>query len=247
MPLSFSCLAGYTRAMESRFPMRINKYLAMQGYSTRKDADRLVEKGLVLINGRRAVLGQKVDEGARVEVSYKPRKFKYLAYNKPAGVVTHTPQFGEKDVAREVGIPDLFPVGRLDKRSHGLIILTDDARITDKLLNPEYAHEKEYIVRTVEELPSNFKQRMEAGVDIEGYVTKKCEVELHGPKTFLIRLTEGKKHQIRRMCAALKVTIQDLERVRVMNIRLGNLKPGQHREIEGRELAEFLKALGMSR
>lgn len=239
--------SAYTPGMDGAFPMRINKYLAWKGYSTRKDADVLVERGLVKINGKKAVLGQKVAAGDTVEVDYKPRRFRYVAYNKPAGVVTHTPQYGEKDVAKEVGIPGLFPVGRLDKRSHGLIILTDDARITDKLLNPDYVHDKEYFVRTHEELPSNFKDRMERGVNIEGYTTKECEIELMGQKSFLITLTEGKKHQIRRMCAALKVTIADLERTRVMNVRLGSLKPGQHRDIVGRELEEFLKALGMSR
>lgn len=227
--------------------MRINKYLAFKGYSTRKDADTLIERGLVRINGKTALLGQKVEASDVVDVRYKPRTFRYVAYHKPIGVVSHTPQFGEKDVAKEVGIPGLFPVGRLDKRSHGLLILTDDARITDKLLSPVYEHEKEYYVRAHEPLPNNFKQRMESGVNIEGYVTKKCSVEIHGPQTFLVRLTEGKKHQIRRMCAALSLTIDELERTRIMNIRLGDLKPGEFREIEGKELHEFLANLGQGR
>lgn len=230
---------------EQRYPIRINKYLAQKGYSTRRDADVLIERGLVLINGVPASVGQKVQEGDRVEVRYRPRAFRYVAYNKPPGVVSHSPQYGEKDVAREVGIPGLFPVGRLDKRSHGLIILTDDARVTDRLLSPRYEHEKEYLVRTVEELPSNFKTRMEAGVDIGGYTTKRCVIEVRGSRLFTIRLTEGKKHQIRRMCAALRLTIEDLERIQVMNVRLGALKPGQHRDIDGQEVVTFLRALGL--
>jgi len=230
---------------EIQYPIRINKYLARQGYSTRKDADRLVEEGLVIVNGKPAVIGQKVDERDVIEVRYQPRNFRYVAYHKPIGVVTHSPQYGEKDAARSVGVAGLFPVGRLDKRSHGLLILTDDARVTDRLLSPRYEHEKEYIVTTIEELPSNFKSRMEQGVDIEGYTTKKCVVEVKGPRTFLIRLTEGKKHQIRRMCAALRLTIDMLQRTKVMNIKLGGMKPGEQRDIAGKELSDFLSALGL--
>ncbi len=237
---------SYTRAMEEiHYPIRINKYLAHQGYATRKDADRLVEAGLVIVNGKKGEIGQKIHESDVVEVRYQPRNFRYVAYHKPIGVVTHSPQFGEEDAARSVGIAGLFPVGRLDKRSHGLLILTDDARVTDRLLSPRYEHEKEYIVHTVEELPAYFKTRMESGVDIEGYVTKKCIVEIKGPRTFTIRLTEGKKHQIRRMCAALKLTIEGLQRTRVMNIKIDGLKPGERRDIQGNELATFLSGLGL--
>ena len=225
--------------------MRINKYNAWKGYTTRKDADVLIERKMVYVNGSLEVLGQKVQECDEVRVNYKPRTFRYLAYHKPVDVVTHTPQYGEDDIVKQVRIPGVFPVGRLDKRSHGLIILTDDARVTDKLLNPDYEHEKEYFVRTVDELPKKFKEQMERGVDIEGYTTKPCEVDVMSPKTFRIRLTEGKKHQIRRMCAALKVTIDELERTRVMNIRLGNLKPGEHRDITGAERKQFLGSLGL--
>src|SRR3989344_8091577 len=128
---------------EPVYPMRINKYLAHRGFSTRKDADVLVEKGAVTVNGVRAVLGQKVNENDVVEVRQKQKKYQYYAYNKPEGVITHSPQLGEKDIAAASLLHDVFPVGRLDKRSRGLIILTSDARITDKLLNPEYVHDKE--------------------------------------------------------------------------------------------------------
>jgi 23S rRNA pseudouridine2604 synthase len=142
-------------------------------------------------------------------------------------------------------VKGLFPVGRLDKRSSGLIILTDDARITERLLNPKFDHDKEYRVTTKEPLQARFRERMERGVRIEGYMTKPCKVKITGDRSFTITLTEGKKHQIRRMCAALGVAVDSLERIRVMNIQLGKLKPGEHRAISGRELTEFLGALGL--
>lgn len=227
------------------FPMRINKYLAHRGYSTRKDGDTLISRGLVFVNGRRAALGDKVREADTVEVRGARKKYRYFAYNKPVGIITHSPQFGEKDILAATSLTNVFPVGRLDKRSHGLIILTDDARITDKLLNPEYVHEKEYRVGTKQDLPSNFKKRIEAGVDIEGYMTRPCTVHIEGARIFTITLTEGKKHQIRRMCAALAIDVSNLERIRIMNIKLGILRSGEHREIRGVELEQFLKALGL--
>jgi 23S rRNA pseudouridine2604 synthase len=225
------------------YPMRINKVMALRGLSTRKDADILIERGLVSVNGKKAVLGQKVNEADVIKVGGKQKTYRYYAFNKPLGVITHSPQHGEDDVAESAGIPGVFPVGRLDKRSHGLIILTDDARVTDKLLNPKYDHDKEYRVKTKSKLASNFKNRMERGVNIEGYMTKECTVDVTGERTFLVTLTEGKKHQIRRMCAALGVDIADLERIRVMNIKLDQLKPGAHREIKGPELSAFLRSL----
>ena len=226
--------------------MRINKYLAMQKYCTRRAADVLVAKGKVLINGRRAVLGDKVMEGDKVEVRFRPQKLHYYAYNKPRGVITHSPQGDEEEIADTIGLKGVFPVGRLDKDSYGLIILTDDGRITDALLNPDYAHEKEYEVLTLEKLPAYFKDRMEGRVDIGGYLTKPCVVKILGDKKFSIIITEGKKHQIRRMCGAFGQSAVELKRVRVMNIKLGGLKPGTFRSIEKGELEEFLKMLGIT-
>ena len=140
---------------------------------------------------------------------------------------------------------EIFPLGRLDKDSHGLMLLTNDGRVTDRLLNPEYAHDKEYIVSVKEKLRSNFKEKTEAGVDIEGYLTKKCKIEILNDFKFKITLTEGKKHQIRRMCVALHNEVQDLKRTRIMNIELGKLPAGSHRAIGGEELKTFLKRLGL--
>ena len=209
--------------------LRINKYLADKKISTRRGADELIKEKKVFINGKLAELGGQVEEGDKVEVrGVKAKEYVYFAYNKPIGVETASPKEG------------LFPLGRLDKNSHGLLILTNDGRITDQLLNPKYVHEKEYLVHTKEKLRSSFKQKMEAGVNIEGYMTKKCQVKILNENAFRIILTEGKKHQIRRMCSALFQEVTDLKRERIMNIKLGTLKPKGTREIKGEELATFL-------
>lgn len=215
--------------MEDSYPMRINKYLALKKISTRRGADELIEAKKVFINGKLAELGSKVSEKDIVEVKgAKQKTYEYFAYNKPIGIETDSPR------------GDLFPIGRLDKNSHGLLILTNDGRITDRLLNPKYFHEKEYVVRTSNKLRSSFKNKMEAGVNIEGYITQKCKVKILSPFTFKIILTEGKKHQIRRMCSALFQEVADLKRERIMNIKLGPLKAGALRELKGEELSTFL-------
>ncbi len=226
--------------------MRINRYLAQEGYATRKGVDLLIERRRVLINGIPAVLGQKVSAEDRIEVNLPTRKaYRYIAYNKPMGIVTHSPKAGEVDALSASGLTGVFPVGRLDKASHGLLILTDDARVTDRLLNPSRAHEKEYVVKTREALRSDFKRRMERGVDIDGYVTKPCTVPEVGQTRFRIILGEGKTHQIRRMCAALSYTVVDLERIRIGTIRLGGLKPGSHRDLSAIERDRFLRTLDL--
>lgn len=234
---------SYTYLMDT-YPMRINKYLAHKNYCTRREADTLIAAGKVLVNGKRAGLGDKVNEKDHVEVRFRAPKHRYFAYNKPRGVITHSPDEDERDIRQSIPLVGVFPIGRLDKDSSGLIILTDDGRITDKLLNPDYAHDKEYVVATREELPANFKAKMEAGVNIEGYITKPAQVTVLSPKKFKIVLTEGKKHQIRRMVAFFGLATTSLQRTRVMNINLSGLKEGEFRPIIGQELATFLKSLG---
>ncbi len=226
------------------YPMRINKYLALQKYCTRRDADALISAKKVTINGRLAQLGDKVQESDAVKVTFKPRTYRYFAYYKPRGVITHSPQGDETEIADMIPEKDVFPVGRLDKDSFGLIILTDDGRLTDALLNPDYEHEKEYEVMTIAKLPGYFKDRMEAGVDIGGYTTKPCIVRLLGDKKFSITITEGKKHQIRRMCGAFGQSAIELKRKRIMTISLGELRSGEYRAIKGDELKKFRTALG---
>lgn len=231
--------------MTDMFPMRINKYLALKQYSTRRGADELIDAGKVYINGKRAVLGDKVHESDTVEVRSAKRSYRYFAYHKPRGIITHSPQGSEKEIADVAGIEGVFPVGRLDKDSSGLIILTDDGRVTERLLSPDNDHEKEYRVTVREKLRPSFATHMEKGVDIGGYKTKPCRVHVLGDRAFTIVLSEGKKHQIRRMCAALHVDIESLERVRIMNIGLSGIKPGAYRELKGAELREFLGSIGI--
>ena len=226
--------------------IRINKYLAMQGVSTRRDADKIISAGKVTINGRKAVLGDKVNDGDKVEITKKIKNdFVYYAYYKPRGVITHSPQRGEKDIVSSINLKNIFPIGRLDKDSEGLIILSNDGRITDRLLNPKYDHDKEYIVTTRVSYEDYKLKTMEKGMDLEGISTAPCKTKRIDEKSFSITLSEGQKHQIRRMCDALTLPIDSLKRVRVMNIKLGQLKSNMYRKIEGEELKEFLKSLSL--
>lgn len=231
--------------------MRINKYLAHAGIASRREADVLVEAGKVRINGKKAKNGDQVQETDKVELTGATKAKSYLAYYKGRGIITHSP--GEKEVdiasrlAKDYSITDVAPVGRLDKDSEGLIILSNDGRITGPLLDPEADHEKEYEVTVDKTIGPMFLKVMAAGVDIEGYRTKPAVVKKHktNDKKFSIVLTEGKKHQIRRMCAALGYQIQSLKRVRIMNIKLDKLKPNQYRKLSGAELQTFLGTLGL--
>lgn len=231
------------------FPIRLNKYLAHTGVASRREADELIANGQVQVNGKAAEVGQKVAEGDKVDVSGKTKPKSYYAYYKGRGIITHSPGERETDIATKLandyGITHVAPVGRLDKDSEGLIILTNDGRITGPLLDPDSDHEKEYDVLVDKNVNSMFMRAMAAGVDIEGYRTKPATTNKNpkNEKRFTIILTEGKKHQIRRMCAALGYQIQSLKRVRVMNVELGDLKPNQYRKIAGPELKSLLRAL----
>ena len=232
--------------------VRLQKVIADAGVCSRRKADQLIEDGEVKINGEQAVLGQKVNIDDVVELGKKikqmPQNYKYYLFNKPRGVVSHNPQRGEKSVEDFFGnIKDmtLAPVGRLDKDSEGLMFVTNDGRIIDKMLNPKYEHEKEYLVRVDKELKESFENRMGKGVNIEGYITKPSTVEVIGDRTFKIVLTEGKKHQIRRMCAALGYQVKNLKRVRIMNLKLSRLYTGQYRALRVDEKLQLLKSIGL--
>ena len=241
--------------MKTLQPIRINKYLALNNFSTRKGADELIKKGLIFINNQKAKLGDQVYENDKVTVSNKIPKNNYIyyAYNKPIGISTNKDSKA-KDILGVTKFPNkVFPVGRLDKDSHGLIIMTNDGRITDRLLSPKYIHEKEYLVKVEPNFTDKFIKLMASGVHFDGYISKKCEVWPASPSqggrknqsknTFYIILTEGKKRQIRRMCEALHHKVIDLKRERVMNIKLGKIPLGSYKEIKGEELNEFLKLL----
>lgn len=230
------------------FPMRINKYLSQHGYSSRREADRLVEEGKVFINGSRAELGSKVTENDKVRVEGVESKERvYMAYFKPAGIVTIGAQEGEKEIKDVLNLDDgMFPVGRLDKATHGLIILTNDGRVTQRLLHPDQAHEKEYSVIVDKPITHTFLTQMATGVDIKGHRTKETKIRRTSKTSFDIVLTEGKNRQIRRMCTALGYEVRDLKRFRVENIELGKLKAGQYRILKGTELEEFLNILNLN-
>lgn len=237
--------------MKIIYPIRINKYLSINNYSTRIGGDDLIKKGLVLINGRKAVLGDKVYEEDKVLVKNKniDKKYVYYAYNKNVNISTN-PDPNSKDILKVTKFPvKVFPVGRLDKDSHGLILMTNDGRITDRLLSPKYTHEKEYIVKVEPLFSDKFISLMSNGVHFDGFVSKKCKVwpqeknKKISKDVFHIILTEGKKRQIRRMCEALHHKVIDLKRIRIMNVELGNIQYGEYREIIGEELNILLKSL----
>lgn len=235
------------------YPVRLNRYLYLKNYCSRRQADIFIKDGLVSINGRPAILGQKVHENDEVaidaEIEKKKENFVYYIFNKPIGIVTRNPQGSEKSIAHIwPKAQKLQPIGALDKASTGLILLTNDTRIVDRLLSPKYYHEKEYRVRVHKSLATmpDFQKKMEKGVNIEGYKTKPCKVEITGDRAFKIILTEGKKHQIRRMCVALGYQVKELRRTRIMNIHLGTLlREGQGRELKVSEKMELLKDLGV--
>ncbi|NTU98830.1 rRNA pseudouridine synthase [Candidatus Falkowbacteria bacterium] len=226
------------------YPIILNKYLALKKICSRKEADRLLREGKIKVNGKIAEPGMKVFRTDIVETEID-KKLAYLAYYKPRNIITHSPQGGELSIADVLSYsPKVAPLGRLDKASRGLLILSNDGRITDRLLNPNFFHEKEYEVRVDRELMKPDLQKLSRGVVLDdGYVTRACKVESIGAYSFRIILTEGKKRQIRRMCQAIGFTVKDLKRVRIMNIDLGRLKPGEYREIKGKELEELLSNL----
>lgn len=231
--------------------MRINKYLAHEGVASRREADTLIEQGKVTINGKKAKMGQKIEKSDDVKIIGQTKPKTYLAYYKGRGIITHSPAEGETDIAgrlaKDFGITNVSPVGRLDKDSEGLMILSNDGRITGPLLDTDAQHEKEYEVLVDKRISSTFIKSMGIGVDIEGYQTKPAIAILNpkNDKRFKLILTEGKKHQIRRMCAALGYQVQTLKRVRIANIKIDKLKPNQYRKIQGEELKTFLTELGV--
>ena len=225
--------------------MRLNKYISETGACSRREADRWIEAGRVTCNGQPAVLGTQVADGDEVcvdgELIGAKKKPVYIALNKPVGITCTTEPDVEGNIVDLVGHAErIFPIGRLDKDSEGLILLTNDGDIVNEILRSENNHEKEYIV-TVERSITDLALRMMAdGVKIMGEVTKPCSVSRVDTKTFRIILTQGLNRQIRRMCSALGYRAQRLQRVRIINITLGALAVGQWRELTEQELAGLL-------
>ena len=229
---------------------RINKYLSEVGYCSRRVADSLIEEGKVTINGEIPEMGTKVEdgdqvevEGQRIEKSTKHEKI-YLVFNKPAGIVCTTDRRVESDnIIDFIKYPTrIFPIGRLDKPSEGLIFLTNDGDIVNKILRARNNHEKEYIVSVNRPINKDFIQSMSNGVEILDTITKNCFVKQLGPKKFRIILTQGLNRQIRRMCESLGFRVKSLKRVRIMNIKL-DVSTGEYREFTKEELFELNELL----
>lgn len=231
---------------EMEYPIRINKYLAKKKIASRREADQMIIDGVVTINRKRAKLGDQVKEDDVVEVHGARKAYIYIAYYKPVGIVTHSPQYDEQDIQQALGRSDIFPIGRLDKLSEGLIILTDDGRITNAILDSKNKLEKEYRVNVDKPLKKNIERKIAEGIIIEGYKTKPAKAKVLGETLISIILTEGKRHQIRRMLAALGYSVKSLKRVRIGTLKLKNLKPGETRELKDTELASFLKAIDLA-
>ncbi len=229
------------------YPVRINRYLALTGISTRRAAEELILSRKVTINNRVAVLTDRVLQGDEVVVKgFKPKSYRYIAHNKKRGILTHSEKGHDaKAIADVITTPGIYPVGRLDKESEGLIILTDDGRITERLLSPRFDHQKEYLVTVQERLRNDMIEALERGIIIEDGPTKPCTIVKKGPNVISMTITEGRKHQIRRMLTAVGGTVIALKRVRIMNITLGTLAPGASRNISGQEKTEFLSSLGL--
>lgn len=228
--------------------MRINKYLSEAGIVSRRGADKWIEDGRVTINGQPAELGSRVEEGDTVYVDGKLVKTEeqlvYIVLNKPVGITSTTERHIEGNVVDFVNHPlRIFHIGRLDKDSDGLLLLTNDGDIVNEILREEHGHEKEYIVTVDRPLTKEFIQQMEAGVEILDTTTKPCKVKQLGPRKFNITLTQGLNRQIRRMCSALGYNVRRLQRTRIMNIHLGNLPVGQWRDLTTQELQEMFQML----
>ena len=229
---------------------RINKYLSEVGYCSRRVADRLIEEGKVTINGKIPEKGSKIEEGDQVEVKGQriekltKQKNIYLAFNKPVGIVCTTNRTVEPDnIIDFINYPKrIFPIGRLDKPSKGLIFLTNDGDIVNKILRARNNHEKEYIVSVNRLINREFIQSMSNGVEILDTITKNCSVKKLGPKKFKIILTQGLNRQIRRMCESLGYEVRSLKRVRIMNIKL-DVPTGKYREFTKEELLELNELL----
>ena len=227
--------------------MRINKYLSETGACSRRVADQWIEAGRVSVNGTRAVLGTQVNEGDVVLLDGHPLRAKpkriYLALNKPVGIECTTDRDVPGNIVDFVGHSErIYPIGRLDKDSEGLILLTNDGDIVNTILRAEHEHEKEYVVAVDRPLTPDFLEGMARGVPILDTVTNPCRMTQVGKNTFRIVLTQGLNRQIRRMCEHFGYTVRRLQRVRIMNVRLGDLAVGKWRNLTPAELGGLLPA-----
>ncbi len=230
--------------------IRINKYLSEAGVCSRREADRQIERGIVTINGRTAVMGDKVCPSD--EVMYGKKRVSMeeevilLAVNKPSGIVCTSEKREKDNIIDYMNYPKrIYPIGRLDKNSHGLILMTNQGELANQIMRSRSYHEKEYIVKVNKDITDDFLRKMSGGVHLEELktTTRPCQVEKVGKRTFRIILTQGLNRQIRRMCEQFQYRVLDLKRVRIMNICLGNLKEGTYRKITGQEWKDLQEQL----
>ena len=225
--------------------MRLNKYISETGVCSRREADKWIEAGRVTLNGHAAGLGTQVSDRDEVRVDGEligtKKKPIYIALNKPVGIICTTEKHIADNIIDHVGYPErIFPIGRLDRESEGLILLTNDGDIVNEILRSENNHEKEYLVWVDRPITDLALRMMADGVKIMGEVTKPGKVIRVNPQSFRIILTQGLNRQIRRMCSALGYKAQRLMRVRIWNVHLGELRPGQWRHLTDTELAGLL-------
>ncbi|MFC4713345.1 23S rRNA pseudouridine(2604) synthase RluF [Planococcus dechangensis] len=230
--------------------MRINKFLSETGITSRRGADKFIEAGRVSINGQQAELGSKVEYGDEVYVDGKlieqpERAYVYLLLNKPIGITSTTERHIDGNIVDFINHPErIFHVGRLDKDSEGLILMTNDGDIVNEILRAENEHEKEYIVTVDKPVTDEFLEKMASGVEILDTVTLPAEAEKIAKQVFKLTIKQGLNRQIRRMCTALGYEVKRLQRIRIMNLRLGNLKVGEWRNLTEDEKLELFEQLG---
>ncbi|MCG8733693.1 23S rRNA pseudouridine(2604) synthase RluF [Tenacibaculum finnmarkense] len=235
----------------NKVSVNLNKFISSTGICSRRDAEKYIRSGRVTINKNVAQLGNRVSKGDDVRVDGRRLIVKetilYIALNKPVGIVCTTDSREKDNIVKFVGHPDrLFPIGRLDKPSEGLIFLTNDGDIVNKILRAGNNHEKEYIVSVDKKITDEFIAKMSNGIPILGTVTQKCKVEKITDFIFQITLTQGLNRQIRRMCEYLEYEVTKLKRNRIMNVSLGNLKSGDWRELTEEEMNEINEMISSS-
>ena len=235
--------------------IRLNKYLSDAGVCSRRAADKAIEEGRVLVNGKPAEMGMRISSADEVLFDGKPvsnadKKPVLIAYNKPVGIVCTAEKREKNNIIDHINYPErIYPIGRLDKDSNGLILLTNQGDLVNKIMRAANAHEKEYIVTVDKDIDSDFINRMSAGVYLDELevTTRKCQVEKLSKRTFKIILTQGLNRQIRRMCQMLGYRVRSLKRVRIMNIKLNDLQEDTYRDVTEAELKVLNKMLEGSR
>lgn len=237
--------------MNSENGTNINKYISDSGVCSRREADKFISAGRVLINNKIAQLGSRVFSSDVVKLDFEivkaPSNQIYIAFNKPVGIICTTEINVKNNIISYINYPKrLFPIGRLDKESEGLIFLTNDGNIVNKILRAGNNHEKEYIVTVNKGITEKFAEKMSNGIPILGTTTKKCKVEIIGSNAFKIILTQGLNRQIRRMCSYLGFEVRKLKRVRIMNISLKNIQVGEWREFTEKEFDVLSKLIANS-